>query len=320
MAQRYRGPYSPGSDNPPPVAPAVRVRHPGEARVKWITIAASPLLMSAFWQEPFGLVANLAGFGIVALGALLTREGLEAEAIYNTRRVARRPSWPRKISGGLLVGLGLAVGAAEPNALFSAGMIGIAGVVLHYLTFGIDPMHDKGMEGIDPFQQDRVARVIAGGEEYLTDMQDAIRRAGVPKLEARVSVFVETARELFHRVEEDPNDLTAVRRYLGVYLMGARDATVKFADLYAQTKDISARASYEALLNDLEDNFVARTRSLNENGRIDFDIEMQVLRDRLAREGVRPQDLEGQHMLVDRSGLDLTGMIREAIEVRRKQE
>ena len=101
-------------------------------------------------------------------------------------------------------------------------------------------------------------------------------------------MFAATARELFTRVEEDPDDIPAARRYLGIYLQGARDATVKFADLYAQTQDPRAREDYENLLRDLETEFAARTRKLIEGGRTDLDIEIGVLRERLAREGVRP--------------------------------
>ncbi|WBU56889.1 5-bromo-4-chloroindolyl phosphate hydrolysis family protein [Paracoccus sediminicola] len=317
MAKRYGGRFSPGAgDMPQPQGEPV---HPLESRVKWITISASPFLLSAFWQDPFGLVTNLAGFGIVALGSVLTREGLQAEAAYDARRVARRPAWPRKLFGGVATGLGLAVGAAEPNAMFGAGLIGFAGAVLHHLSFGADPARDKGMEGIDPFQQDRVARIVDEGEEYLAGMLDAIRRTGDRRLEARVQVFAETAREMFRRVEEDPGDLTAARRYLGVYLMGARDATVKFADLYAQTSDQSAREDYEALLTDLEGNFAARTRSLIEGGRSDFDIEMQVLRDRLAREGVRPRD-PTKPALENRRGHDLSDLIRETVKAGRRRD
>ena len=317
MAQRFGGRYSPGAqDVPQPKGPAT---HPLESRVKWITIAAIPFLIGAFWQEPVGLVTNLAAFGIVALGGLLTREGLQAEAAYNARRVARRPAWPRKLFGGVLTGLGLAVGAWAPAAMAGAALIGVAGLALHYLAFGPDPMRDKGMEGIDSFQQDRVARFIAEGEGYLQGMQDAIRRTGDRRLEARVAVFAETARELFRQVEEDPGDLAAARRYLGVYLMGARDATVKFADLYTHTRDARALADYESLLTDLEGNFAARTRSLIEGGRTDFDIEMQVLRDRLAREGVRPQDPQPT-ALEDRRGVELSDLIRETLKAARKPD
>ncbi|MFV0336268.1 MAG: 5-bromo-4-chloroindolyl phosphate hydrolysis family protein [Tropicimonas sp.] len=314
MAQRFGGRYSPGAqDMPQPKGAPV---HPLETRVKWITLAAIPFLIGAFWQDPTGLVTDLAAFGIVVLGGLLTREGLQAEAAYDARRTARRPAWPRKLMGGVLTGLGLAVGAWAPGAMAGAALIGVAGLALHYLAFGPDPMRDKGMEGIDSFQQDRVARFVAEGEGYLNAMQDAILRSGDTRLQARIAVFAETARELFRRVEEDPGDLASARRYLGVYLMGARDATVKFAEFYAQTGDTRARADYEALLSDLEGNFAARTRSLIEGGRTDFDIEMQVLRERLAREGVRPPDA----VLEDRRGMELTDLIRETMKSGRKPD
>ncbi|MDO5642317.1 MAG: 5-bromo-4-chloroindolyl phosphate hydrolysis family protein [Paracoccus sp. (in: a-proteobacteria)] len=312
MAQRFGGRYSPGQQDIP--QPKGTPAHPLASRVKWITVAAIPFLISAFWQEPLLLVTHLAAFGIVALGGLLTREGLAAEAAYNARRVARRPAWPRKLFGGVLTGFGAALGAWAPDAALGAGLIGLTGFVLHYLAFGPDPWRSKGMEGIDSFQQDRVARFVTEGEGYLTGMQDAITRTGDRRLEARVALFAETARELFRRVEESPADLGAARRYLGVYLMGARDATVKFADLYSQTQDAGARTDYEALLNDLESNFAARTRSLIEGGRTDFDIEMQVLRDRLAREGIRPAEQPAPAALEDRRGAAFDDLIRESFQ------
>lgn len=294
MAKRYKGRFSPqsrdGGDTPalPARAAPGDIRHPLEGRTTAITIAGVPFLISAFFQEPLYMATCLAGYGLLASGMWMTREGLRAEAAYDARRVARRPAFPRKLFGGILTGLGLAIGAYEPGqaALAGSGIIGLAGAVLHWLSFGTDPMSDKGMEGIDSFQQDRVARIVAEGEDYLRAMRDAILRTGDRRLEARVHLFSATARELFARVEEDPNDLAAARRYLGVYLIGARDATIKFADLYAQTRDERARTDYENLLTDLETNFAARTKQLMDGSRTNLDIEMQVLSDRLAREGV----------------------------------
>ena len=56
--------------------------------------------------------------------------------------------------------------------------------------------------------------------------------------------------------------------------------------------DTRARQDYEDLLNDLETEFAARTRKLIEGGRTDLDIEIGVLRDRLAREGLRPASVD----------------------------
>ncbi|AGT09713.1 5-bromo-4-chloroindolyl phosphate hydrolysis family protein [Paracoccus aminophilus] len=319
MAKRYGGKYSPEpqEDDRPVTDPRNLPRpspkeghHPLESRTFWVTLMGSPLLIGAFFHSPLTMATSLAGFGLLASGMWMTREGLKAEAAYDARRAARRPAIPRKLFGGILTGLGLAVGSLEPGsaAAAGAGIIGVAGVVLHWLSFGSDPMTDKGMEGVDTFQQDRAARIIAEGEDYLRAMRDAILRTGDRRLEARVHMFGATARELFKQIEDNPADIANARRYLGVYLMGARDATVKFADLYTQTRDPKARQDYEQLLADLENNFSTRTSQLIEGSRTNLDIEMQVLRDRLAREGVqtpaeppaldfRTQDLPGNLLI-----------------------
>lgn len=294
MARRHGGKYSP--DPRPDDAGAPPPRHPfhgkraaragGRANVMFF--APLPLVPRAFFSDPTGLAITLLAFGLLVLAAWLTREGLKAEDAWAARKVARRPAIPRKMIGSGLTGAGLFLAGIAPEAGFLPPAIyAVLGIVLHSAAFGVDPMQDKGMEGIDTFQQNRVARVIDEAENHLKTMSEAIRRAGDRPLEARVDRFQGTVREMFRTVEEDPRDLTAARKFLVVYLLGARDATVKFADLYARTRDSRARADYEDLLNDLEANFSARTRALLLDDRADLDVEIEVLRDRLQREGVR---------------------------------
>jgi 5-bromo-4-chloroindolyl phosphate hydrolysis protein len=293
MAQRYGGKYSPGGDNP---AGVPRVGHPsGPAprrsragmRVNLLFLAPAPLVLTAFFREPVGLAFNLGAFGLLMVAAWLTREGLIAEEAYAARTVARRPAIPRKLMGSIVTGAGLFTAAfGQGQGLAVSVLLGALGGVLHGMAFGLDPMKDKGLEGVDSFQTDRVARAVDEAERHLAAMKDAILRANDRMLEARVDRFQATARQMFRRVEQDPRDLTAARRYLGVYLLGARDATVKFADLYARTRDPKARADYEALLDDLEKEFAARTEKLLLDDRTDLDIEIEVLRERLEREGV----------------------------------
>lgn len=109
-------------------------------------------------------------------------------------------------------------------------------------------------------------------------------------MEHKVDRFKTVARDMIRTVEEDPRDLTSARKYLGVYLLGARDATAKYADIYGRTRDAQARSDYAALLDDLTQNFSARTRKLLIEDRTDLTVEIDVLRDRLAREGVRLTD------------------------------
>lgn len=285
MAERFRGRYSPDATDPG--RPARRIPSRAERQTRMIFLLSLLFAAKAFFQEPGDMLRLIAAFAVLLLATWLTREGIRAAEAYDERRSARRPAIPRKIFGSLLTGLGLGLAAAaKGTSLVLPVLIGAAGAALHFASFGPDPLKDKGMEGVDTFQQDRVARIVAEGDTYLKEMRAAIAALGDRRLTERVDRFAAAARTLFRTVEEDPRDLTAARRYLGVYLMGARDASVKFAGLWRRGQDPAARADYEALLTDLETNFAQRTTALLSDNRSDLDVEIAVLRDRLTREGV----------------------------------
>lgn len=288
MAQRYGGKYSPqGPKGAPgqPLPAEARLRVPGRWRTTVLFLSAFAFLFPAFGDAPGAMLTGLCAGGLLILSAWLTREGMRARAEWQARRVARRPAFPRILFGAVATGAALALGGiiAHGISVYPA-LYAIAGAALHLGAFGLDPMRDKGMEGVDAFQTDRVARAVTEAETTLAAMKDAILRANDRRAEARVEQFATRARALFRRIEEDPRDLTAARKYLTVYLTGARDATVKFADHWARTRDDGARAEWEALLTDLETTFADRSTALLANDRTDLDIEISVLRDRLKME------------------------------------
>ena len=298
MAERFGGRFSPGAPAPGggprggPVrrAPVRRARVGARSNLLFVV----PLIFAAraFFQPPAAMATDLAATAILLLAAWLTREGLRAHEAYDARPVARRPAIPRKIFAAVLTGAGLAV-AGWAGEVLAPAIFAVLGAALHLAAFGPDPLRDKHAGGgageAELFQTDRVARVVAEGEGHLAAMAAAIRATGDRVLVARVERFAATARAMFRIVEADPRDLTAARRYLGVYLQGARDATAKYAELALRGGDPKARADYVALIEDLETNFTARTEALMRNDRTDLDVEIGVLRDRLAREGVRTE-------------------------------
>lgn len=287
MAQRYGGKFSP---TPPPddgQRPAFHAKRRSRAgsRVNFLFFAPVIFAFKAFTGPPAALGWNLAALALLIAAAWLTREGLVAQEAYEARKVARRPAFPRKIFGSILTGAGLfAGGMVAAPSLAAPILFGLIGAVLHFISFGPDPLRDKGAEGVDRFQSDRVAKVVDEGETYLRGMRDAILRANDRSLEAQVDRFSATARALFRTIEGDPRDLTAARKDIGVFLMAARDATVKFSDLHAQTRSPRARADFEQLLTDLDTHFRNRTAALLTNDHTDLDVEIEVLRDRLQLE------------------------------------
>lgn len=295
MAQRFGGKHSPDGrvTGPGGHAPAPQAAHPFDGKrpsrvgFRANLLFALPFLFvwKAFTGDPATLILSLAVFSLMVFSAWLTRDGIIAQEAYDARTVARRPAIPRKMFGSALMGAGLATATVMAGqSPVIAALLGAIGAALHLSAFGPDPLRDKGAEGIDSFQTNRVAAAVDEAEKHLAAIRDALLRAGDRRIEARAERFAATARAMFRTVEADPTDLTAARKYMGIYLIGARDASVKFADLYARSRSETARAEYEALLDDLERNFAAATAKLQSNDHDDLNIEIEVLRERLARE------------------------------------
>ncbi len=284
MAERFGGKFSPDGSGA-----GLPQRRIAGARVNFLFIMPFLLVLTAFQQAPVGMALDLVAFADLMLAAWLTREGLRAEAAYDARRVAKRPAIPRKMLASALTGTGLAAAGLDPAGftLVNPVLFAILGSALHFMAFGPDPLKHKGVAEGDEFQTDRVARAVEEAERHLASMKEAIRGSGVPALVRRVDDFSGTARQMFRAVEDDPGDLTGARRFLGVYLLGARDATVQFAELYVRTNNEEARADYEALLDDLEGSFAARTEKMLLDDKSSLDVEIEVLRERLAREGIK---------------------------------
>lgn len=287
MAKKFGGKFSPDGSGASEVVIDDREVDASAGRAGVLFPPAIVLVATTFSDGPVSLVTGLIGAGALVSSAWLLGEGLRAEAAYNARKVARRPAVPRKTLASALTGIGVALASfAHDASILSALLYGVAGVAVHVAAFGLDPMRDKRIEGIDTFQQDRVARVVDEAEAHLLVMKDQIDGLGDRQLDVRVGAFQTAARKMIRTVEEDPRDLTGARKYLGVYLMGAKDATIKFVDVYRRSKNTEARTDYEALLGDLEQNFAARTNKMLLDDKSDMDIEIKVLRDRLKREGV----------------------------------
>ena len=205
MAKSYGGKYSPGGKaaKDPVHEEAVEARLIDDATsgTKLLYVPAILLIVTTFNNGPVALITALIGAAVLTLGAWLTQEGLRAEAAFNARKVARKPAVPRKMLASCATGVGIALAAhAGDLGLGGAILYGIAALALHVAAFGIDPMKDKLMDGIDTFQQDRVARVVEQADETLATMRDHITRLDDRALTQRVDAFQATARKMARTV------------------------------------------------------------------------------------------------------------------------
>lgn len=291
MAERFSGPYSPE----PKSADGNRFRGQTPARVnlsaRILYLAPLPLFVRALGGIIAGnavaVGSKLGAFALMMLGAWLLNQGLKAEAAYDARSVARPPAVPRKALSALAIAAGVGIAVFDSTAsIINAGGFAIIALIAHVVAFGFDPMKKKGLAGVNEFEVDRVARAVDKAEATVAEMMDAAKRIGDRGLTDRIERLASSARDVFRTVENDPRDLRRARKFMTVYLYGARDATIKFADLWTRQKDPETRVKYEALLTDLETSFIAHREQLLLDNRSDLDVEIDVLAERLQQEGI----------------------------------
>ena len=236
------------------------------------------------------MLGELGGFAGLMLSAWLLNEGLRAEEAYDARAVARPPAIPRKLFAAVLTGVERVPGRApEPRPgprrvrWPSASVAGAA----HLARLRARP--DAARRASRAWTSSPPSGSPAPStqaEALVRQITDAAARIGDRRLEGRVERLCDQAREVFRAVEQDPRDLSRARTFLSVYLLGLRDATVKFADVWSRSRDPEARTAYEALLGDLETSFTTHRTLLLEDDRSDLDIEIEVLRERLQQDGL----------------------------------
>ncbi len=292
MARKYGGAYSPNSPTNPGARFRGRRAHRTSIGAKLMYLAPVPLALAGIGEvmqgDASGMVVELGGAGLLFLSAILLNGGLKAQAAYDDRTVARPPAIPRKGFAVAATGLGvfLAAGLATSGGVISGVIFAIVAASAQLLAFGLDPRRAKGTDGASDFDTDRVARAIDEAEATVAEILKSARQIGDRHLEGRVEQMTSAVREVFRTVEDDPRDLTRARKFLGVYLTGARDATDKFAQLYSRRQDQQARAEYVALLDDLEQSFRQHREVLLKDDKTALDVEIEVLRERLQREGI----------------------------------
>ena len=296
-ARRYGGAHSPDT---PANEPRIEARKPANIRIRkkpggfaitLLFLAPFPLLLEGFSQitnaAPVQAAVSFGCYALFALAAWTLREGIKAEAAYNERKIARPPMFPRKLIAAALSGTAAFLTAwfGWGQGLFTGLGFGALAVAAHLVAFGFDPMKRKGLPGFNEYETDRVARAVDKAEAIMAEIEEAAAGINIRAVNRRIDSLLGSVREMLRTVEDDPRDLTRARKYMGVYLRSARDATVKFAELNRQGRDSGREAEFVSLIDNLETSFNGERQLMLQDNQSDLDIEIEVLQERLQNEG-----------------------------------
>jgi len=270
---------------------SARRANSGRTRSWLIILLTLPLVLAGIIEmldgNAFGAMRNVGLFALFCFAAATIRSGLSAESEYEAREFASAPAFPRKIIGSALLGAGLLLTCwtGWGIGLFQSIGFGIMGTVASLVAFGLDPIKGKGYTTSTGITPSMVVDAINEAEEKIEGIEQAGTLIRDRPLRDRLNRVTKRSRDILARIEQDPSDLRRSKKFLVVYLDGALEATRK----YARTQndlgdDQSVYIKFRSLLDEMEQQFDHQHEKLLTNDRIDLDIEIDVLADRLKAE------------------------------------
>jgi 5-bromo-4-chloroindolyl phosphate hydrolysis protein len=269
----------------------------GGSRRAWL-LRTAPIMLAVplVWGLVSGnladVVALAVGLAVIYLGTGLVESGLAKEADYETRELAKAPRPPCKLLGAIAIGIGVlvsslgATGAGLPLSLLLAAVAG-AGCLMAY---GMDPTRDKGLApelarraGV---KTEQVIEAVTEAEAKLREIERLAGGLHNRELTDRLGRIVAQARVVLAQIEKDPSDLRRARRFLVTYLDGTRDVVRKYTDQQQDLAETELAANFRHVLETVERVFTEQEQVLKRNETMDLEVQIEVLRTQLEREGV----------------------------------
>jgi len=255
-------------------------------------LLALPLVTNLLAGDVIQIVGLALGLLLLLGACALVEAGLAREADYHARTIVKAPRPPRKLLGAALAGVAVLIAAwwgagTGPGLAVVLGLTAAAGCGLAY---GIDPRQDKGLApelarkaGL---RTEQVIEAIDEAEGKLREIEQAAAHLHNRELTARLARIVAQGRAVLAQIEQDPSDLRRARRFLVTYLDGTRDVVRKYGQQQQDLADTELAANFRHVLETVERVFGEQEEVLKRNETMDLEVQIEVLRTQLEREGV----------------------------------
>jgi hypothetical protein len=295
----------PSRAEPPPVQSPERSRQPLTRPFRWplspvwglrgalLWILPTPLL----WGAVIGLgtghldkfLADATGLGILLAGAWLTWRGLREEGPTPRARFTRLWRLPQKTLGGALTALGAGFTAwfgVRHGPGISLAYAAVAALGFHW-AYGFESLirPPAALSGGDR-QARRVAEALAEAEGRLLDLERTAAEMTNPELRARLERVAAQARGILDQIADRPTDLYRARKFLNVYLEGVQRVADGYARTHLRTDSRALEQNFRNVLVTVEQVFEEQRERLLASDVLDLDIQIEVLKKQLEREGI----------------------------------
>ena len=135
-------------------------------------------------------------------------------------------------------------------------------------------------------KSEQVIEAITEAEAKLRDIERLAGGLHNRELTGRLGRIVAQGRAVLAQIEKDPSDLRRARRFLVTYLDGTRDVVRKYKEQQKDLVDTELAESFRHVLDTVERVFAEQEEVLKRNETMDLEVQIEVLRTQLEREGV----------------------------------
>ncbi len=250
-----------------------------------LIVIVSGLMTGSF----FRILSAACALGLAWTAGWFLRQARRYEIEATRRKWARATRVPWRFSAAVFAGgsaLLVTTLLMEHNLFVGllAAIGGFAGVVLAY---GFDPQYDS-KQNVARFgvTTEEIVEALDEAEANLAQIQQSAKSIGNSELKMRLGRIVDKTRGILSLIEEDPKDLRRARKFLKVYLKGARDVTRQYAKTHTQQQDDTLETNFRNVLTSIEEVIEEQHAKLLENDVLDLDVKIEVLEAQLKHEGI----------------------------------
>ena len=277
-------------------------RYDPEARqpVLWrgwlLYLLSFPLLPAALFALQDGhqtiALARGAGFGLAMAAATLIRKGIRLDNEAIRRNLRRRPSTVRyrAIGAGLLaVGMFLVawLGLHTGYGLVGSVLLGLAVLLGCYLYYDFDGIGRKDPDiAAVGITTEELVELLDEAEARIVAIENASRDIPNVEFRDRLRRIAAEARQILDTIEKDPVDARRARKFLKVYLDGARQVTEGYARSHRGVEAPALEDNFRRVLGTIETVIHEQQEKLRENNLSELDVQIEVLQLQLEKEGV----------------------------------
>ena len=223
-------------------------------------------------------------------GAITTRHGFAKQAESEAKGLSvALNTVPYKTLGAGFVSLGTFVTSyfsVSHDLLFSL-VVAVLTLLGFYFSYGFDLNSVNEFDGAaSEHANDEWQKALVEATEKIDAIEDASKHLANDELRQRIKRIIALARQVIKTIEQSPKDLMRARKFLYVYLDGAKSVCEGYAKTHEKAATHELESNFRNVLITIEDVFTQQQQRLLEKEVMDLDVQIEVLHKQLKREGL----------------------------------